>query len=337
MAQIDLTIAIPVYNSSSYIEKTLRSALRQQIQNLEILILNDYSTDNTIEVIQRIAKEYCVMLSIYNADRNSGVGVMRNKAIELAGGDYLFFLDSDDFLAERSLEKMLAKAREFDADMVIGSHVDVCDNVEHIIKEENRIFVETDAFASYAFKNRYGYAGGVWNKLIKTELLRQKAVTFPDYRVGEDVPFIFKLITVVKRVVLMDEITYRYVIRPGSLCQYNPRDFIPKAEVQTHVKSKILLKKILLENANKTYYMSMLSIVMDYCLDTIRVMIEKRNILEERVPPSIIRQIMQYPATISEVIQYGGIHNFFNYVLCHMPYTIVSSYFITRKFLKDIL
>lgn len=336
MGRVEVTIAIPIYNVATFIEKSLRSCLVQSVFNLEILILNDCSTDNSIEVIKHVASDYQVLLSIYNAPQNCGVGAMRNKAVELAKGDYLYFLDSDDLMTEDCLETLLGEARLYDADLVIASHVDVCGENETIKKEEQNYFEQPDAFANYAFTKRYGYAEGVWNKLIRTDLLRREQLVFPDYRVGEDVPFIFQLITKVQRVVLLDKVTYRYIVRPGSLSQNNPRSMIPKKETDTHVASKFLLKEILAQNTEKAYYMPMLCIVMDYCLDTVRVMIEKRNVLEERVAPSVFKQIMHYPATLSQVLGYGGRRNVFNYLLCHTPFPLVSSYYNLKKYVKDL-
>ena len=336
MGKIDVTIAMPVYNASDFIEKSLRTAFEQTHKNIEILILNDCSTDGSIEVIHRIAEKYHILLTIYNSPKNKGVGAMRNKAIELAKGDYLYFLDSDDYMSEDCLELMISEARKYDADLVIGSHMDVRDDVKYIKKEEPFSFDKPDEFATYAFTKRYGYAGGVWNKLMKTDLLRQDHILFPDFRVGEDVPFIFQLITKVQKVVLIDKVTYQYIIRPGSLCQYNPRDIIPKREVDTHVASKLLLKDILSQNIDKPYYIPMLTIVMDYCLDTVRVIIEKRKIIEKQVSLSTLKQMMHYPAKISQIMKYGGRRNYINYLLCHMPLSFVFSFFIFRKFCKDM-
>lgn len=335
MEKYDVTIAMPVYNASAYLEKSLKTALEQTHKNIELLILNDDSRDDSIEVIRRIAEKYQILLTIYNSPKNCGVGVMRNKAIELAKGDYLYFLDSDDFMSEDCLELMISAVQKCGADLVIGSHVDVRDGVEHTKIEDPLFFDKPDEFATYAFTKRYGYAGGVWNKLMKTDLLRSNHITFPDYRVGEDVPFIFQLITKVQKVVLLDKVTYKYIIRPGSLCQYNPRDLIPKREVDTHVASKFLLKDILSQNIDKSFYMAMLTIVMDYCLDTVRVMIEKRKVVEERLAPSVIKQIMHYPASLSQVVRYGGKRNLFNFLLCHSPYLLVYYYYIFRKAIKD--
>ena len=335
MSKYDVTIAIPVFNVAAFVEKSLRSALTQTVGNIEVLILNDCSTDNSVEVIRGIAKEYQCLLTIYNAPENAGVGVMRNKAIELAQGDYLYFLDSDDTMTPDCIELMLSIARKDNMDLVIGSYINVREKGETLEKEDVLKFEKPDEFAKYAFTKRYGYVGGVWNKLMKTEKLRSNHISFPNFRVGEDVPFIFRLITNVQRVVLIDDVTYHYVTRPGSLCQYNPRAIIPKGEIDTHVASKFLLKEILLDNKGKVYYVPMLCIVMDYCLDTARVMIEKRNVLEERVPPSVLKNMLSFSVSLHDILKYGGKRDFFNYLLCHTPISFVSLFYVIRKVIRD--
>lgn len=335
MERINVTIAIPIYNVAGFIKQSLQSALNQTIDNYEILILNDCSTDDSVEVIQKLAENADALLTIYNSKQNCGVGVMRNKAIELAQGEYLYFLDSDDIMIQNCLEIMLSEARKYDSDLVIGSHIDVRGDVERMNKEVQHVFLNKDEFALYAFDKRYGYAGGVWNKLFKVDLLRRCNIMFPEYRVGEDVPFIFRLITQVNRVVLIDEVTYKYIIRPGSLSQENPRTIIPKVEIDTHMLSRFLLKKILSDNVGKPFYMPMLAVVMDYCIDTVRVVIEKRNYFEEPISHKVIMDMMSNPASFHQIVQFGNKRTIFNWLLCQMPFPVVFSYFYLRKKLKD--
>lgn len=335
MKSINVTIAIPVYNVATFIEKTLQSALLQTINNYEILILNDCSTDNSVQIIENIIEKSGVLLNIYNSRYNLGVGAMRNKAIELARGKYLFYLDSDDTVTPNCLELLLAEAQKYDADLVIGSYADVCGSNEAVFRESKRVFMDTDEFALYAFNKRYGYAGGVWNKLIKVDLLRRCNITFPEYRVGEDVPFIFSLITHVQRTVLISDVTYKYIIRSGSLSQMNPRQIIPKAEIDTHLASRFLLKSIASTNIGKPYYMSMLAVVMDYCVDSARVVIEKQKYFEEPISSNVVMDLLIFPASLFQVIKFGRKRNICIWLLCQMPYWVVFMYFNLRKKIKD--
>ena len=337
MCQFDVTIAIPVFNAATFLEKSLRSALSQSVEKLEILILDDCSTDNSVEIIKCISKNYAHRLTLYTSPRNCGVGVMRNKALELAKGDYLFFMDCDDWITDDCIEVMLHEAKKHNADLVIGSHYDIRDGVEYAITEKQQIFIESDSFANFAFKERYGYVGGVWNKLMKTDCIRREHLFFPEYRVGEDVPFIFQLITKVMTVVILEKKTYYYLIRSGSLCQYNSRAVIPHDEIETHIASKFLLKDILANHIKDSYYMSMLCVVMDYCLDTVRAMIEKRNILEKQISLSVFNDLLAYPVPLRTMLRYGNRRDVINCVLCNLPICVTKYLIIIRKTIREYL
>lgn len=334
--EFDVTVAMPVFNAEQYIAEAVQSLTRQKGANIELLLLDDCSEDRSVEIALDIAHRNGLHVTVFRARQNSGVGVMRQCAIELAHGEYLFFLDSDDRLSDDCLEIMVREAHCHQADLVIGSHCDVKDQVETVKLEHHQVFTAPDSFAQYAFTLHSGYAGGVWNKLISVELLRQEHITFPPFRVGEDVPFIFQLLTKVTRVVTISKVTYYYVIHPGSLCQYNPREIIPQAEIDTHVKSKKLLKDIAISQQGKPYYMALVCLVMDYTLDTVRVLIEKRHVLAKPVSPATVSRLTVYPASFLQVVRYGGMRNVVNYLACHMPYSVLKWTIILKKKLRSV-
>jgi len=331
----DVTVAMPVFHAEPYIAEAVQSLTRQKGATIELLLLDDCSEDRSVEIALDIAQRNGLHVTVFRSRQNSGVGVMRQCAIEQSCGEYLFFLDSDDRLSDDCLEIMLGEARCHQADLVIGSHCDVKNQVETVKMELQQVFTEPDAFAQYAFTQHAGYAGGVWNKLIRVELLRREHITFPPFRVGEDVPFIFQLLTKVTRVVTISHITYYYNIHPGSLCQYNPRAIIPEAEIDTHVRSKMLLKEIAAGQQGKPYYMALVCLVMDYTLDTVRVLIEKRHVLAKPVGPATIRRLTVHPASFLQVVRYGGIRHVVNYLVCHLPYPLLKWLFIVKKKLRS--
>lgn len=334
--EFDVTVAMPVFNAEQYIAEAVQSLSRQKGVAFELLMLDDCSEDRGVEIALDVARRNGIHATVFRARQNSGVGVMRQYAIEQARGEYLFFIDSDDLLAEDSLEIMLSQARRYQADLVIGSHCDVRGQAKTVKLEHQQVFTEPDEFAQYAFTRHAGYAGGVWNKLIRVELLRQEHITFPPFRVGEDVPFIFQLITKVTRVVTISDVTYYYIIHPGSLCQYNPRNMIPEVEIDTHIRSKMLLKDIAAGQQGKPYYMALVCLVMDYTIDTVRVLIEKRSVLAKPVSPTTIRRLTAYPASFSQVVGYGRLRHVVNYLFCHLPYPILKWTFGVKKMLRSL-
>lgn len=128
-----VSIVIPVYNNESYVEKCIRSVLEQTYRNLEIIIINDGSTDKSGEILQKLAEEDKRILLV--TQKNAGVSAARNKGIELATGEYLTFIDGDDYVDSDYIEKLYCCACEKKADMVICgvTYVDKAGQVLNII------------------------------------------------------------------------------------------------------------------------------------------------------------------------------------------------------------
>ena len=114
---VKVSIIIPVYNTAKYLEDCLESASEQTLKDIEIIIVNDDSTDNSEDII----KKFCDKDNRFNyfKQTHKGVSSARNKGIELAKGEYIFFLDSDDIVAEDYFEKLYTNARKYNSDLVL--------------------------------------------------------------------------------------------------------------------------------------------------------------------------------------------------------------------------
>lgn len=114
---IKVSIVIPVYNSAKYLEDCLESASGQTLKDIEIIIINDGSTDNSEDII----KKFCNLDNrfVYFKQNNQGVSFARNKGIELARGEYIFFLDADDIVAQDYFEKLYTNAQKYNAELVL--------------------------------------------------------------------------------------------------------------------------------------------------------------------------------------------------------------------------
>ena len=116
-----VSIITPTYNASRFVEATIQSVLSQTYQNFEMIIVDDCSTDNTIEIVERYSK-LDHRIKVYKLKENSGAAVVRNKAIEMAQGRYIAFLDSDDLWDEEKLEKHLEFIKEKNAGISFTSY-----------------------------------------------------------------------------------------------------------------------------------------------------------------------------------------------------------------------
>ncbi len=203
-----VSVIVPVYNVEKYIEKCLESLVNQTLEEIEIIIVNDGSKDNSIEIIQKYVENFKEKI-IYLEKENGGLSDARNYAIPYATGEYIAFLDSDDYVEIDMYEKMYKKA-----------------------KEENADLVECDFFWEYPTKTkldkgiRYGddkkeilekIRVVAWNKLIKKEVLLNSKLIFPKNLRYEDVEFTYKLILEINKVAFLEEPMIHYIQRDNSI------------------------------------------------------------------------------------------------------------------------
>ncbi len=206
---IDLSIVVPAYNVEKYIAKCIDSILNQKTRyNYELIIVNDGSTDNTKSIIEEYSDEKIILIE----QDNQGLSGARNTGINESRGKYITFVDSDDFLLEDSIEKMLSQIINKDADVVVGSHymfVDGTDNKENCILE-NEVIESNPAKAI----NHPGYA---WGKIFKRDLFDM--IRFPMGAWFEDALICSIIYRMSKKMVVLDKMVYAYRINPKGISQ----------------------------------------------------------------------------------------------------------------------
>ena len=120
--EMKVSIIIPVYNVAPYVEECIQSVLRQDYKNLEIIIIDDCGTDNSMELVEELVKNSSRDIVILKHDYNKGLSAARNTGIRRATGDYIFFLDSDDFIESYCISVLVKAAKIYiNVDMVYGS------------------------------------------------------------------------------------------------------------------------------------------------------------------------------------------------------------------------
>ncbi len=203
-----ISLIIPVYNTSKYLKKCLDSVISQSVKEIEIIIINDGSTDDSEEIINTYKDKRIKYIS----KQNEGIGKTRNLGIEKATGKYLAFVDSDDYLDKYFCEKMLKKATQDDCDIVICNYYE--DDNDHLKKINFIEFLDTSLQKK---PNLINYINlGPCNKIYRTKLIRDNNIKFEEVLKYEDVPFVIKaLINAEKIGKVSDYLTY-YVIHEKS-------------------------------------------------------------------------------------------------------------------------
>lgn len=139
MSQIKVSVIIPVYNTEKYLVKCLVSVLNQSLREIEIICINDCSTDNSDEIINKFQKQDSRIIYKKN-NNNKGLSISRNIGIECARGKYIFFLDSDDYIKENTLEELYYKAYEYNLDILYFGFNEIQINGEKVKRKGEDFF-----------------------------------------------------------------------------------------------------------------------------------------------------------------------------------------------------
>ena len=202
-----VSIIVPVYNVEEYLERCLTSLVNQTLDDIEIIVVNDGSTDNSEEIINKFCEEYGSMIRYY-VKENGGLSDARNYGIQYATGEYIAFLDSDDYADITLYEKMYNKAIEEKCDFVECDFIWKYDNKE--IKDIGNIYKDTHEMLANA-------RVVAWNKLIKKELIDTAKIEFPKGLRYEDIEFFYKLIPYITKFGFVKECLIYYVQRTSSI------------------------------------------------------------------------------------------------------------------------
>lgn len=202
-----VSIIVPVYNVERYIVRSMDSLVNQTLKDIEIIVVNDGSTDNSKKLIEIYQKKYPNKIKLVDK-KNGGLSDARNYGIPYATGEYIAFLDSDDYVELNTYEKMYNKAKEDDSDLV------ECD---FIWEYPDRKKIDTGKI--YNNKNEMlTYARVVaWNKLIKRSLIEEHKMEFPKGLRYEDVEFFYKMVPYYNKVSFVKEPLIHYIQRSSSI------------------------------------------------------------------------------------------------------------------------
>lgn len=202
-----VSIIVPFYNVEKYIRKCLETLVNQTLDDIEIILVNDGSKDGS----EKIAKEFLEKYSrkfIYLEKENGGLSDARNYGLIYAKGEYIAFLDSDDYIELDMYEKLYKIAKRDNSDMVQCNFY-----WEYPNKRKMGELVEFNTKQEMLEKTRVE----AWNKLIKREIIEKSSVKFPKGYRYEDVEFTYKLIPYIDKVSFLNEPLIYYVQREGSI------------------------------------------------------------------------------------------------------------------------
>lgn len=218
---ISISIIISVYNVEPYVRRCLESVVAQNCDeaDVECIIIDDCGQDNSMAIARQVVEEYqgTIRFVILVHEQNRGLSVARNTGLSEASGDYVMFVDSDDYLLLGSLQYFVDMQREYpSADMIMGN-VKRCKNGDSLIHHliEPCLLDNPDIFVSRMFQHKiYLYA---WNKLIRRSVLIQNNILFEDGILYEDQLWSYQLFNCLSSVLMLPRTTYVYENNPNSI------------------------------------------------------------------------------------------------------------------------
>lgn len=204
---IKVSIIVPFYNVENYIEKCLQSLVNQTLEDIEILLVNDGSQDTSEAIAKQFAEKYPNKI-IYLEKENGGLSDARNYAIPYAKGQYIAFLDSDDYVETNMYEEMYNKAQKEDLDYIecdfLWEYPDkTLESKGKQYSNKKEMFIHTRVVA--------------WNKLIKREIVQNNHLEFPKGYRYEDVEFFYKLLPFIHHYGIVQKPLIHYVQRENSI------------------------------------------------------------------------------------------------------------------------
>lgn len=240
MNDIKVSILVPVYSAEKYISRCARSLFGQTYDNIEFVFVNDCTPDSSIEILKSVLKDYPKRQSqtkIINHDKNRGVAAARNTLLDNATGDYILWVDADDFIEYDTVQRLVKEIESSDIDILCFKSVKHSQKGIKIYsweKEKN-----LSEFLLHVQQKTANTA--LWGRLIKRSLFTENKINFIEgINIGEDLLVLFKLIFFAKKIVTCDDVLYhRDYTNENSLVHMSrtPQKLKKQLENTKHIES----------------------------------------------------------------------------------------------------
>lgn len=206
-----ISIILPVYNGEKYIENAIESVLAQTLTDFELIVINDGSTDSTLSVINRFKDKRIKIIT----QENQGPGASRNNALKIAKGDYIMFLDADDWFKTDAFETAYAEITKYDADLTFFQMINYDDTTQKTypndwfeLKQFDESFEKRTFHPSETPGSIFDLSVGVCQKIYSHEFLKRINAKFPEGIFFEDMPFFYYVYLKAERISIIKEHLY---------------------------------------------------------------------------------------------------------------------------------
>ena len=297
-----VAVIMPAYNASEYIEASVRSILNQSFRDIELIVVNDGSKDDTAEKLARIAAEDSRLRPV--SVENGGPAMARNHGLDMVrpGTEYIMFADSDDELAEGAIAYAVENSKGAELTL-LGFTIRNADGSESGYFEPEQHLDYAGMSAALGRLYKANLLNQVWAKLFKASLILDNNIRFPDYRWGEDRLFIYACLEKAERVAVLPECIYSYIMHPGEslITKYYDKKFAVCLECDKYMQH--LCTRYGVTDEADFRYMFAKSIFS--CITT---MFAKNCSLSEKEKRRAIAQIISHPQVKERCSEaFGGV------------------------------
>lgn len=210
-----ISVIVPIYQVEKYLPDCIESLVHQTYTHLEIILVDDKSPDQCGAICDKYA-ERDARIRVIHRSENGGLSAARNSGIDAAEGQYLFFVDSDDWLALDTMACLLENLRKYDADCCVGGCAKVLENEDGSLEYQEREHQpDRCESAKEAMEHLLLHESSACNRLYRREAFAK--MRFPVGRINEDEPVVLRLYAQMKRIVFLDKDTYFYRKRRDSI------------------------------------------------------------------------------------------------------------------------
>lgn len=323
VVQMLITIVIPVYNVEPYISDCLQSVMRQTyLGPLECILVDDCGMDKSIEVAEHLIAEYDgpVEFKVLHHDHNRGLSAARNTGLDAAKGDYVYFLDSDDWISDDCVEKLAKPLQNEVFDIVVGDYITVGKlpyQLELSLPEGS--YHEKGISKTFCNQGVYVMA---WNKLYSKEFLNKNRLRFEEGKVHEDEILAFEISCIEKSFYVVKSVTYYYRIRKNSIIMES--DIVKKVDGFIGVLHSV--------ESNLNYYVDLEGIwdYYFYWVKTVFGWLTNKVDLSSGVRNYVDRQVKGFIDIVPDVRCLRNKHNRLVYYACKNEQTFSRYQYVTQ-------
>lgn len=215
-----VSIIVPVYNVSLYIKRCINSIASQTYKNIEVIFIDDCGSDDSVQQVEDFLSDTEVECKLVRHEHNQGLSAARNSGLEVATGDYVFFLDSDDEITHDCIELLVNPLKRSDYDIIVGDYISIGGVTECLLLLDDGPIFGNDTILTDFLNNRW-YAM-VMSKLYRLDFIRDNGLRFKDGIIHEDELWSFAASLCAERMYVNKVVTYKYYVNNiGSIMTTN--------------------------------------------------------------------------------------------------------------------